>query len=843
MSDIAIQSTTNDPEGCAIIALNSSLPVITLKGTTSSLFKIQGFEIKHSALVDGIFNRGIFLTHPTGTSGYFNTLDITDCIFNNNHYSIEVDNTITSITLLKTINSVFNIYHHYFGICRGITAMSTGNGSSAFISGNNFIRHNPNYLLSESVALGSSFANIELFDNVFDHASVIMGNNFYYQDAVIRNNRFQDATIHLTSFGNWSIEHNKFVGLSSSGDGSAILLHGGIHSSSYLCSISENTFWGCYQPLEIKLIGDIHTGYCINAVINQNSFVNCGGILKLQRLSNMQAMSNTVSLYRNNLYYGTSNAPFIVIDENNNPIVLTGNNRIPVSYSHFSTTLTPNNSLNLDISSISYGNPHITIDESSHSYSLDWDEDIRSPLIMAGYGGFGSPSRYDRLDIGAIQYGGEAHEYITYTFPPYSQRHGIKWMSFPTLDRIWNPTTNEPDVAGVFFNPILNNMILHDISWKVQDDFQQDIHYSEQLHDWVGDQSHYVIPQQGYKIQMAQSSQTPLNIAVPGIIPEVSQYPLTIKAFPAAKNDPYNQYNDNWLGYFHAETANAEEAFASIIDNLWYIQTQNWTMVRERVIPGSPWIYAMQNGKEPTLSYGDMVIVKCFSDDQFYWNTGADNQTPIEKELPSHYIYTEKADYIPFYVVLNADNLPSEVALFVDGVCKGATVVCDSLVEIPGYILDETDPAPEVEILAYYENKAAVDYVRAYNVWNPENGTYDNAPLKLSSKNHYYKLKLVDNGDGTPDITEPAISIYPNPFNPSTTIKFCLAEPAEIKLEIFNQKGQTVKILAQGMVDSGWNSIIWDGTDSHNHKVASGLYYSKLSYSGKSVIKKMVLMK
>jgi len=409
------------------------------------------------------------------------------------------------------------------------------------------------------------------------------------------------------------------------------------------------------------------------------------------------------------------------------------------------------------------------------------------------------------------------------------------------MDRIWNPATNDPDVAGVFFEPILNNMILHDITWKVEDDPAQDIQFVN--NEWSGDKLHLVVPQQGYKIKMAQGLQTPVSIAVPGIIPEVSQYPLTIKAFPAAKNDPYNQYNENWLGYFHKDTANAEDAFAGVIDSLWSIQTQNWTMVREKVQPGSPWIYVLQKGKKPTLSYGDMVIVKCFNDDQFIWNTGADNQIPVEKELPSHYIYTEKADYVPFYVELDADDLPSELAIYVDNVCKGATVVSDSLVEIPGYILDGTDPEAVVEILAFYENKAAVDEVPAYRVWNPESGTYDNKPLKLSSKNYYYKLKLSKSGNEVPAISEPAISIYPNPFNPSTTIKFSLAEPADIKLEIYNQKGQLVKCLTQGRADSGWSSIVWNGTDSHNRKVASGLYYSKLSYNGKSITKKMILMK
>ncbi len=527
-----------------------------------------------------------------------------------------------------------------------------------------------------------------------------------------------------------------------------------------------------------------------------------------------------------------------------NGVVLT---RVFVTYSDI------NNAQNLDYYTVPDGSLPFDLhnidmdpafcDPTNGNLNLLWNSSMRSPCIMAGYEDVLTPPRFDRIDIGAVQYDDLAHEYINYSFPPFSYRNGLKWMSFPTLDRIWNPTTNDPDVANTFFAPIKYPDILESVKWKVQDDPEQDIHYSEQLEEWVGNQFHYIIPQQGYKIQMAQGLQAPVNIDVPGIIPDVSQYSLTLKSLPAAKNDPYNQYNENWLGYFNNGTSNVEDAFASIIDNLWYIQTQNWTMVREKVLPGSPWIYALQYGKEPMLSYGDMVIVKCFSDAQFTWNTGADNQIPVEKELPIHYVYTEKADYVPFYVELDADDLPSEVALYVDDVCKGAAVVCDSLVEIPGYVLDGVDPNAEVEILAYYENKAAVNRIPTYRVWNPESGTYDKQPLKLSSKNHYYKLKLEKNGDEVPAISETALSIYPNPFNPSTTIKFSLAEPADIKLEIYNQRGQLVKCLTQGKADSGLSSIIWNGTDSHNRKVASGLYYSKLSYNGKSVLKKMILMK
>lgn len=454
-----------------------------------------------------------------------------------------------------------------------------------------------------------------------------------------------------------------------------------------------------------------------------------------------------------------------------------------------------------------------------------------------------SPSNQQELKpgIGSVQDSELPHESMTYRFPAYSERNGIKWMSFPTLDRNWNPATNDPDVAGIFFEPILDNMILHDISWKVEDDPAQVIRFVSSI--WSGDMLHLVVPQQGYKIKMAQGLQAPVFISVPGIIPDVSQYPLTIKAFPAAKNDPYNQYNENWLGYFNPATTDVADAFAGIIDDLWFIQTQNWTMVREKVLPGSPWIYAMQKGQKPTLSYGDMVIVKCFSDAQFIWNTGAVSQIPIPKEQPSHYVFTEKADYVPIYVELDEDDLPTEIALYVDNVCMGATVVTDSLAEIPGYILGGVAPDAEVEILAFYEGKSALDAVSAYQVWNPENGTYENKPIVLCRKNSYYKLKLDKNSHEVPAISVPPINIYPNPFNPITTIRFCLDTPADIRLEIYNQRGQLVKSLAQGKANPGWSSMIWNGTDNHDRKVASGLYYSKLSYDGKSVAKKMILMR
>ena len=516
---------------------------------------------------------------------------------------------------------------------------------------------------------------------------------------------------------------------------------------------------------------------------------------------------------------------------------LDGFSSVHTSHSYYDT-LEPNDHVSY-VNCLSTVDPLISYHNTGLGYSLLWDNDNRSPLIMAGYEAISSSYRSHRPDIGAVQYDEYPHEYITYTFPSYSQRNGLKWMSFPSLDRIWNPATGEPDLALTFFDPILDVSILDQIAWKVLDNHEEFIYY--EWPSWHGADSHSIIPQQGYKIQMAQGLQDPQSISVPGIIPQVDQYPLSIVAQTASK--AIESGNQNWLGYFHEATVNGYNAFASIIDNLWSIQTQNWTMVREKAVPGSPWIIALQYGKNPTLSYGDMVIVKCFADAQFYWNTAAITQIPLEKELPTHFEYAEKADYIPFYVEMGTGDLPSEIALYVNDVCSGAAVVCDSLVEIPGYIVDDPDPDAVVEIRAYYESKAAVDQVPEFRVWNPASGIYECKPLILNSKNYYYKLKLSQSGEDSPMVSKRGLEVYPNPFNPSTTIRFSLPEAAEIRLDIYNLKGQLVRNLAKGDVMAGKHSIVWDGADNHHQRVASGLYYSKLSYENKSYVKKMIMLK
>ena len=85
---------------------------------------------------------------------------------------------------------------------------------------------------------------------------------------------------------------------------------------------------------------------------------------------------------------------------------------------------------------------------------------------------------------------------------------------------------------------------------------------------------------------------------------------------------------------------------------------------------------------------------------------------------------------------------------------------------------------------------------------------------------------------------------YPNPFNPSTTIAFHLAQASSASLTIYNAKGQLVKtLLSDTFLSAGKHSYSWDGKDKAGREVATGMYLTCLRAGGKSLSRKMMLIK
>jgi subtilisin family serine protease len=84
---------------------------------------------------------------------------------------------------------------------------------------------------------------------------------------------------------------------------------------------------------------------------------------------------------------------------------------------------------------------------------------------------------------------------------------------------------------------------------------------------------------------------------------------------------------------------------------------------------------------------------------------------------------------------------------------------------------------------------------------------------------------------------------YPNPFNPHTTISFSLPSADNVVLDVFNSVGRRVRRLYSGFLPAGNHEIEWDGTNATGGRVASGVYFYRLSASDYSEARKMVLLK
>ncbi len=95
---------------------------------------------------------------------------------------------------------------------------------------------------------------------------------------------------------------------------------------------------------------------------------------------------------------------------------------------------------------------------------------------------------------------------------------------------------------------------------------------------------------------------------------------------------------------------------------------------------------------------------------------------------------------------------------------------------------------------------------------------------------------------GTPLRTalEPAV---PNPFNPTTTIRFSVAHRAHVRLVVFDVSGRRVRTLVDDTRAPARYRVTWNGRTDRGARVASGVYFYRLEADGVQQTRKMVLLK
>lgn len=91
--------------------------------------------------------------------------------------------------------------------------------------------------------------------------------------------------------------------------------------------------------------------------------------------------------------------------------------------------------------------------------------------------------------------------------------------------------------------------------------------------------------------------------------------------------------------------------------------------------------------------------------------------------------------------------------------------------------------------------------------------------------------------------TEFATNVYPNPFNPSTTISYDLPTDALISIVIYDATGQMVRQLVNEQRLAGRYQVQWDAKDNLGRSVGSGVYIAKVEAGSFSASQKMLLLK
>ncbi|MEA1972825.1 MAG: T9SS type A sorting domain-containing protein, partial [Candidatus Cloacimonadota bacterium] len=130
-----------------------------------------------------------------------------------------------------------------------------------------------------------------------------------------------------------------------------------------------------------------------------------------------------------------------------------------------------------------------------------------------------------------------------------------------------------------------------------------------------------------------------------------------------------------------------------------------------------------------------------------------------------------------------------------------------------------------------------------------ENGEYE---VKSIVSDEEFELETIWNitvqinsneEEGVIPLKTELVGNYPNPFNPTTSIKFGIHQDTKVKIDIYNLLGQKIITLVNSEMTAGYHSIEWNGKGRTGQRTASGIYYYKMSTKDSILIDKMILLK
>ncbi len=135
-----------------------------------------------------------------------------------------------------------------------------------------------------------------------------------------------------------------------------------------------------------------------------------------------------------------------------------------------------------------------------------------------------------------------------------------------------------------------------------------------------------------------------------------------------------------------------------------------------------------------------------------------------------------------------------------------------------------------------------VGIVSQYSAAAPWSNGYEIMPRGISDIKSIKVTGVNGIASGLP-VTYELMNNFPNPFNPSTVIRFALPQQSMARLIVYDMLGREVRTLVNGMTNAGYFESTWNGKNNDGVQVASGMYIYRIEAGSFVSSKKMMLLK
>jgi hypothetical protein len=407
-------------------------------------------------------------------------------------------------------------------------------------------------------------------------------------------------------------------------------------------------------------------------------------------------------------------------------------------------------------------------------------------------------------------------------------------------------------------NPLFVNRIVPECPLSVS--------FYTPMHSWIWDDYfifNHVHQNIGLKLHRPDSTVVvnniltrvrPADITTVGRLAPIVPYTTTFLPWNDCPQ-PNTMPNRYFVTYNLTSGQSVKDAFGPYFDRIERVYAENWTYHRTyihkpEVAPksrGIP-IHPSLNSNRP-MEFGKTYIIELRSGatpiTNFQWTDSRMVATGRLPRLTQHFAFEEQEEYEAIDIIsLRKSPLECvEIGVFAGEICIGAARVDEFPVQI--LIYSAGFEGIPLTFRALYPNGIVGQINPIVETFDTKSGVASNKVL-VAGEIDYVIANLDNDHDFAGTESQLVVThhtVYPNPFNPSTTINFAISSSSVVNIEIFNVKGQKVKNLFNDTLSGGNYFLKWHGTDLNNKPVASGIYFYRITAGNHQVTSKMILMK